>query len=141
MVEKLYELSHYYLKNYNKEYKRYFLKKHPLKSRFYIVIGQRGIGKTTALIQHMLDAFNQNTHTREMLYVPVDHILVARYSLYEIAEIFYKEEGVKLIFFDEIHKYSEWARDLNGRTFLTDVICAFSKVFHFELFPAAQIRE
>ena len=25
MVEKLYELSRYYLKNYNKEYKRYFL--------------------------------------------------------------------------------------------------------------------
>ncbi len=114
MVEKLYELSHYYLKNYNKEYKRYFLKKHPLKSRFYIVIGQRGVGKTTALIQHMLDVLNQNTHTREALYVPVDHTLVARYSLYEIAETFYKEEGVKLIFFDEIHKYSEWARDLKS---------------------------
>jgi predicted AAA+ superfamily ATPase len=114
MVEKLVELSHYYLKNYNKEYKRYFLQKHSLKSRFYIVIGQRGIGKTTALIQHMLDAFNQNTHTREMLYIPVDHTLVARYSLYEIAETFYKEEGVKLIFFDEIHKYSEWARDLKS---------------------------
>ncbi|MCK4765459.1 MAG: ATP-binding protein [Candidatus Aminicenantes bacterium] len=114
MVEKLYELSHYYLKNYNKEYKRYFLKKHPLKSRFYIVIGQRGVGKTTALIQHMLDVLNRKTHTRAALYVPVDHTLVARYSLYEIAETFYKEEGVKLIFFDEIHKYSEWARDLKS---------------------------
>ncbi|MCK5056627.1 MAG: ATP-binding protein [Candidatus Aminicenantes bacterium] len=114
MVEKLYELSRYYLKNYNKEYKRYFLKKHPLKSRFYIVIGQRGVGKTTALIQHMLDVLEHNIHTREALYVPVDHTLVARYSLYEIAEIFYKEEGVKLIFFDEIHKYSEWSRDLKS---------------------------
>jgi len=102
------------LKNYNKEYKRYFLQKFPLKGRFYIVIGQRGVGKTTALIQHMLDIFNQNTHTGEALYVPVDHTLVARYSLYEIAETFYKEEGVKLIFFDEIHKYSHWSRDLKS---------------------------
>lgn len=113
MVEKLFELSRYYLKNYNKEYKRYFLKKHSLESRFYIVIGQRGVGKTTALIQHMLKLFNDDILTREALYVPVDHTFVARYTLYEIAETFYKE-GVKLIFFDEIHKYGHWSRDLKS---------------------------
>jgi predicted AAA+ superfamily ATPase len=113
MVEKLFELSRYYLKNYNKEYKRYFLKKHSLESRFYIIIGQRGVGKTTALIQHMLKLFNDDILTREALYVPVDHTFVARYTLYEIAETFYKE-GVKLIFFDEIHKYAHWSRDLKS---------------------------
>ncbi|MCX6582413.1 MAG: AAA family ATPase [Candidatus Aminicenantes bacterium] len=114
MVEKLFELSHYYLKNFNKKYRRYFLKKHPLKGRFYIVTGQRGVGKTTALIQHMLDMYEQNTHTRKALYVPVDHTLITRHSLYDITETFYKEEGVKLIFFDEIHKYREWSRDLKS---------------------------
>jgi len=114
MVEKLYELSHYYLKNYNQPYKRYFLQNNPLNSRFYIVIGQRGVGKTTALIQHILEVVGQDTGTREALYVPVDHTLVTRYSLYEIAETFYKEEGIKLIFFDEIHRYSQWARDLKS---------------------------
>lgn len=113
MVEKLFELSRYYLRNYNKEYKRYFLKKHSLESRFYIVIGQRGVGKTTAFIQHMLKLFNDDVLTREALYVPVDHTFVARYTLYEIAETFYKE-GVKLIFFDEIHKYAHWSRDLKS---------------------------
>ena len=51
--------------------------------------------------------------SRKALYVPVDHTLVARYTLYEIAETVYKE-GVKLIFFDEIHKYAHWARDLKS---------------------------
>jgi predicted AAA+ superfamily ATPase len=78
------------------------------------VLGQRGVGKTTALIQHMMEVFNQNAGTREALYVPVDHTLVARHSLYDIAETFYKEEGVKLIFFDEIHKYNQWSRDLKS---------------------------
>ncbi len=114
MIEKLYELSRYYLKNYNKSYKRYFLQKHPLTSRFYIVTGQRGIGKTTALIQHLLAKIERGTPAQEVLYVPVDHTLVARYSLYEIAETFFKEEGVKFIFFDEIHKYNNWARDLKS---------------------------
>ena len=36
------------------------------------------------------------------LYLPVDHIVVAKYSLYEIAETFYGE-GVNFIGFDEIH--------------------------------------
>ncbi|MCP4154944.1 MAG: ATP-binding protein [bacterium] len=113
MIEKLYKLSHFYLKHYNREYKRYFLKKHPLKSLFYIVTGQRGVGKTTILIQRMLELFSRDNVLREALYVPVDHTYVAGYTLYDIAESFYKE-GVKLICFDEIHKYSSWSRDLKS---------------------------
>lgn len=113
MVEKLFELSHFYLKNYNKEYKRYFLNKHPLEGRFYIVIGQRGVGKTTMLVQQMLESCNYELLSRRVLYVPVDHTVVTRHTLYEIAETFYKE-GVKLICFDEIHKYTHWSRDLKS---------------------------
>lgn len=114
MVEKLFELSHFYLRHYNKEYRRFFLHKYPLKNRFYIITGPRGVGKTTLLIQYILDQVNGNSHTREAIYIPVDHTLVAKYSLYEIAETFVKEEGVKLICFDEIHKYSDWSRDLKS---------------------------
>lgn len=113
MIEKLFELSHFYLKNYNKEYKRYFLNKHSLEGRFYIIIGQRGVGKTTALVQQMLKSCNHDLLSRRVLYVPVDHTVVARHTLYEIAENFYKE-GVKLICFDEIHKYANWSRDLKS---------------------------
>ncbi len=113
MIEKLFGLSHFYLKNYNKEYKRYFLNKHPLEGRFYIVIGQRGVGKTTTLVQQMLKSCNHDLLSRRVLYVPVDHTVVARHALYEIAETFYKE-GVKLICFDEIHKYAHWSRDLKS---------------------------
>lgn len=113
MIEKLFELSHFYLKNYNKEYQRYFLNKHPLEGRFYIIIGQRGVGKTTVLIQQMLKSCNYDLFSKRVLYVPVDHTVVARYTLYEIAESFYKE-GVKLICFDEIHKYANWSRDLKS---------------------------
>jgi predicted AAA+ superfamily ATPase len=113
MVEKLFELSRYYLKNFDREYKRYFLTKHSLAGRFYIVTGQRGVGKTTTLIQHIMNLLNHDPLSRKALYVPVDHTAVARYTLYEIAETVYKE-GVKFIFFDEIHKNPHWSRDLKS---------------------------
>jgi predicted AAA+ superfamily ATPase len=113
MVEKLYELSRFYLQNYDQAFKRYFLNKYPLKGRFYIIIGQRGIGKTTLLVQYILGCCQHDPLTRQALYVPVDHTYVSKYSLYEIAETFYKE-GVKLICLDEIHKYPDWSRELKS---------------------------
>lgn len=110
MIERLFELSHYYLRKHNKPFKRDFLR-NPLQSRISIVTGQRGVGKTTALIQHLLNLCNHDPFTRKGLYVPADHTLIARYTPYEIAATVYKE-GVKLIFFDDIHKYPEWHRDV-----------------------------
>lgn len=106
-------LSRHYLKNYNRSFKRYFFKKYSLKGRFYIVTGQRGVGKTTALIQHMLEFCGGDIISPEVLYIPVDHTLVTGYTLYENGETFYRE-GVKIIFFDEIHKYTNWAQDLKS---------------------------
>lgn len=110
MIERLFELSHYYLRKHNKPFKRDFLD-NPLQSRISILTGQRGVGKTTALIQHMLNLCKHDPFTRKGIYVPADHTLVARYTPYEIAVKVYKE-GVKLIFFDDIHKFPEWHRDV-----------------------------
>ncbi len=113
MVEKLFELSRFHLKNHNREYKGDFLNKYPLEGRFYIIAGQRGVGKTTVLIKKILSYSHGDALSKKILYVPVDHAFVAGFSLYEIAETFYKE-GVKLICFDNIQRYKEWARDLKS---------------------------
>lgn len=110
MIERLFELSHYYLRKHNKPFKRDFLG-NPLQNRISIVTGQRGVGKTTALIQHLLNLCNHDPFTRKGLYVPVDNTLVARYTPCEIAGKAYKE-GVKIIFFDDIHKFPQWHRDV-----------------------------
>jgi predicted AAA+ superfamily ATPase len=110
MIERLFELSHYYLRNCNKKLKREFPET-PIQSRISILTGPKGVGKTTALIQHLLSVCNNDPFTRKGLYVPVGHTLTARYTLYEIADGLYKE-GVKIVIFDDIHKYHEWPRDL-----------------------------
>jgi predicted AAA+ superfamily ATPase len=112
MLDDLIPLSQAFLRIRNREFRRYFLRDHPLTSRFSIIIGQRGIGKTTVMIQHLLEQYNDRSG-RKALYLQADHFLVARSSLYEIADEFSKMGG-ELICFDEIHKYPAWSMELKS---------------------------
>ena len=113
MLEELIRLSQNFIRINNRAYIRYFLKSNPLKNRFSIVVGQRGIGKTTAMIQNILASYDNDIFTKKALYIQADHFLVGSRSLYEIAEQFYNLGG-KMICFDEIHKYHTWAIELKS---------------------------
>jgi len=113
MLDDIFKLSRNFLKTFNKPYRRYFLEKYPLASRFSIITGQRGVGKTTALVQKILSANDNDILIKNALYVPVDHFVVAGRGLYEIAEEFYNLGG-KMICFDEIHKYAGWSGELKS---------------------------
>ena len=112
MLETLFELSQNYVLNYKQEYVRYFLKTHSLSNRFSIISGQRGIGKTTAIIQYMQEQY-PDIYTTKALYIQADHFLLGNYSLYEIADEFVKMGG-ELLCIDEIHKYSNWSQELKS---------------------------
>ena len=113
MIEDLFRLSQNFIRINKKEYVRYFLKKNPLKNRFSIIVGQRGVGKTTAMIQHVISAYRNDIFTNKALYIQADHFLVGSHSLYEIAEEFYNLGG-EMICFDEIHKYPNWSAELKS---------------------------
>jgi predicted AAA+ superfamily ATPase len=78
-----------------------------------ILIGQRGIGKTTTLIQHLLDASEHDPYTTRALFIQADHYLVQSLSLYEVAEAFVQQGGT-LLCIDEIHKYKNWSQELKS---------------------------
>lgn len=113
MLSDLFDLSQMFLRIRNREFKRYFLQNNSLDNRFSIIIGQRGIGKTTVMIQHLLEKYGNDRYSGKVLYLQADHFLVARSSLYEIADEFYKLGG-EFICFDEIHKYPDWSMELKS---------------------------
>jgi uncharacterized protein len=113
MLDDIFKISREFLRIFYRPYKRYFLPKHPLSSRFSIITGQRGAGKTTAMIQKILERNNDDIFTKNALYVPVDHFVVGSRSLYEIAEEF-NNLGGETICFDEIHKYAGWSGELKS---------------------------
>lgn len=113
MVEKLFPLSRSFLKAYNHPYRRYLLAQQPFAHRLAILLGQRGVGKTTLLVQYLHTQFDNALSTKQALYVPADHFLVGEASLYEIAEEFHSLGGTTLCI-DEIHKYGSWSRELKS---------------------------
>ena len=114
-MDDLYRLSRTQLDFFNRPYRRYFLSAHDLDHRLCIILGQRGIGKTTAMVQHLLDAAGQDTLSDAILYVQADHFLMRDRRLYDIAEHFVNLGG-RTICFDEIHKYPRWSLELKSIT-------------------------
>lgn len=113
MFEKLQQLSHQFLEIKDSPYKRYFINTEKLSHRMSIIIGQRGVGKTTTLIQILLDFVDGDRFDPRILYIQADHFLMGSTSLYEIAEQF-QIHGGKWIVFDEIHKYPNWSKELKS---------------------------
>lgn len=70
--------------------------------------GLRGVGKTTLLLQYLKFRFKD---TQRGLYVTLDHPYFYQNSLFELASQ-WNSYGGKLLLIDEIHKYSNWSREL-----------------------------
>lgn len=113
MLEELRELSHDFLVIKNAEYRRYMIKTTRFSSRLSLLMGQRGVGKTTTLIQKLLDYVNGDRLDPRILYVQADHFQVGSRSLYEIAKSFQLENG-EFLALDEIHKYPNWSIELKS---------------------------
>lgn len=113
MLEGLIRLSQEFLQMKNQRFRRYFIQNTILDERFSILKGQRGIGKTTTMIQYLLDFAHHDRFSPSILYVQADHFALGTTALYEIAEQF-NLMGGEFIAFDEIHKYPQWSMELKS---------------------------
>lgn len=113
MLNELFELSRHLVRILNRSYRRRFLQTRPFKSRCSIIVGQRGVGKTTCVVQHLAESYPDYATSRACLYLPADHFVVAQMPLYEIVRDFVNHGG-KLLCLDEIHKQPDWTRSLKS---------------------------
>ena len=74
------------------------------------LLGAKGTGKTTMLLQHIKRNFSEK---QKALYASLDNIWFAKNSLWELAEQFNAYGGTHL-FLDEVHKYPTWAREIKN---------------------------
>jgi hypothetical protein len=112
-MDELYQLSLQFLHARNQNYRRYFIRDNSLNEKMSILVGQRGVGKTTLLIQYLLDFVDGNLASKKILYVPSDHFSLGNRSLYSITETFVLNGG-EFIAFDEIHKVPNWSISLKS---------------------------
>jgi predicted AAA+ superfamily ATPase len=74
------------------------------------LVGARGVGKTTLLLQYLAAEYGNPAIA---LYISADHIHVTAFGLYAIAEEHHLNGG-KLLCIDEIHKYPNWPQELKN---------------------------
>ncbi len=122
MLDILYkkQLSIFLLQNY--AYKRYFFKTIDFSDKMVGIIGARGVGKTTAIIQYLETL---DISFEKKLYFSADSIIANGLTLYEIAEEFSRSGG-KVLAIDEIHKYKGFEVELKEIYDFLDIKVIFS---------------
>ena len=130
IIGSLKEYSALFLSKTTPKYERDLLQTLNLKNKLIGIVGAKGVGKTTLLLQYMK---KQKYNTDEMLYVSVDHPLMSSTSILDIAKTF-AALGGKLLIFDEIHTQPGFASDLKTIwDFLEiNVIFSGSSALHIE---------
>lgn len=89
------------------DYVRSFHDKINWKNRLIGLMGQKGVGKSTLLLQHIKKFDNLD----ETLYVQADDMYFAGRGLFDLAFDFFKRGGRRL-YIDEIHKYKGWSTEI-----------------------------
>ena len=79
------------------------------KSRLICIMGQKGVGKSTLILQHIKKFDNLD----ETLYVSADNMYFSGHTLYELAGTFFSQGG-KRLYIDEIHKYKGWSTEIKN---------------------------
>jgi predicted AAA+ superfamily ATPase len=90
----------------SEKFHRYLFDKINLNNRLISILGARGTGKTTLLLQ-----LAKQQNPLQVLYVALDDLFFYDSSLYGLAEQFSKLGG-EILFLDEVHKYPDWSREL-----------------------------
>jgi predicted AAA+ superfamily ATPase len=106
-MEKLFQYSNQLISQVDTGFKRYAHSDINWQNRLIGLIGPRGVGKTTLVLQYI----NENLDITQSLYVTTEDFYFATHSLIDLADSFVKYGGKNLII-DEIHKYPNWSREL-----------------------------
>jgi uncharacterized protein len=109
VMETIYQKFETLLQHTPTEFKRYLYDAVAWDSRMIGIIGPRGVGKTTLVLQYI----KEHLDTKKAIYVSADDLYFSENRLFDLADTFYKNAG-EFLFIDEIHKYLEWSRELKN---------------------------
>ncbi len=106
-MEQLFELYYDKLKRTTTDFVRYLHSEINWSSSLIVIVGARGVGKTTMMMQHikLTDARDKS------LYVSADNTYFSAHTLFDTASAFHKNGG-EFFYVDEAHKYADWAQEV-----------------------------
>ena len=106
----LYDNYHRKIAKINLDFKRYLYSQINWNARMIGIKGARGVGKTTMLLQHILDNYKNLDKT---LYVSLDDLWFATHQLMDLVD-WADRHGITRLYLDEVHRYKEWSENLKN---------------------------
>lgn len=110
MIQQFYQIQNEILKDIPLTFKRFIYNKINFEQRLIGIVGPRGVGKTTLLLQYI----QEHQAPLEMLYVSADNLYFRQQSLFDFVTIFYHQHGGRVLCIDEIHRYPNWNQELKN---------------------------
>lgn len=104
------------------KHKRYLYKKIDWSQRLIGILGQRGQGKTTMMLQYIKEHYADDSSA---LYISLDNPYFQTLSLLDFAQEF-SQLGGKVLFIDEVHKYKDWSIHIKLIYDMLDIKVIFS---------------
>ena len=82
-----------------------------INNRLTGLIGPRGVGKTTLLLQLIKQHYVDLKH---VFYFSADHIYFKDINIYSFIESLYLKQSITTFYIDEIHKYDNWSQEIKN---------------------------
>jgi len=122
MLKNLKKYQERLLKSFKIKYRRYIFNEIDFDEKMIAIFGARGVGKTTTLLQYLLELQARN---KNALYISLDYSFLAGADLIEIVEAFV-EEGGEYLLLDEVHRYNDFSAYLKTMYDLFEIHVIFT---------------
>ena len=93
------------------DFKRFLYDKIHFDNRLIGIVGPRGVGKTTLILQYLKE---HRLGDERALYLSADNVFFKQGDLLEFAREFHLKHGGALLCIDEIHRYDNWNQELKN---------------------------
>lgn len=104
-VQPLYDNYHRKIAKIDLRFKRYLYSLINWDARIISIKGARGVGKTTMLLQHILENYEDLDRT---LYVSLDDLWFSSHDLMDLVD-WADRHGITRLYLDEVHRYPGWS--------------------------------
>lgn len=109
-LQPLYDSYHRKIAKIDLRFKRYLYNQINWKARIISIKGARGVGKTTLLLQHILENYDDIDRT---LYASLDNLWFATHNLMNLVD-WADRQGITRLYLDEVHRYDGWSLALKN---------------------------
>lgn len=132
-VSELIETSNRLIREERSTFRRYLMDEIDWRDRFVCIMGPRGVGKTTLMLQRIKETFGEDS--RLALYASLDDLWFARHGVKDLVGYLY-EHGFTHVFLDEVHHLGkDWSivlKNLVDQFKNINIVYSGSSLLHLE---------